>query len=439
MIIDNYDIVFHKLPKNTNNILKYDSTPQFSSNIEFPLFSAGFHHFIHQSKDKMEITKQFDNKKKVYYVMNNFERYVDDYENSIGTSSQDYFSLNKLTKSKLISDKPNILSRAFYKLWEILFMFDIVHLDKNFVSMHLAEGPGSFIQATMFYRDMFSQYSKNDKFYAVTIHPENFKDHIPPLEEKFVKYYEKENPQRFIKHKTYSKKISGGSIDKDNGDLTDPKTIRLLSGGMGSDKADLVTADGGFNWKNENIQEQEAFTLILAQIIAAVKVQKKEGHFVCKFFESFTVTTIKLVNILSALYKDVYAVKPFTSRVSNSEKYFVCMGFFGISDKEYSNLENILTESSKNKQNIVDIYPKFNFDNNLFNTLVQVNIDIANKQFININEIIDFINKQNYRGDVYTKRREMQIDASKFWTNLFFPPIDKFQENRQKIKTYLSL
>ena len=54
--------------------------------------------------------------------------------------------------------KPDILSRAFYKLWELFFMFDLIDLkSKDFVSAHLAEGPGSFIQATMFYRDKFAK------------------------------------------------------------------------------------------------------------------------------------------------------------------------------------------------------------------------------------------------------------------------------------------
>ena len=53
----------------------------------------------------------------------------------------------------------------------------------------------------------------------------------------------------------------------DNGDLTDKKTRILFGGNFKQRKADFITADGGFDWKNENIQEQEAFKLILAQII----------------------------------------------------------------------------------------------------------------------------------------------------------------------------
>ena len=53
-------------------------------------------------------------------------------------------------------------------------IYDLIDINnKNFVSAHLAEGPGSFIQATMFYREKYSKYWKDDKYYAITIHPED--------------------------------------------------------------------------------------------------------------------------------------------------------------------------------------------------------------------------------------------------------------------------
>ena len=310
---EGYVPVTYNFKDTGEDIFKHKVESQFSRNIDYPKFSYGFHHFIHQSKDKMEITEQFKGKKRVYYVLNQFERYVDDYDSDINNVSRVYFDLDP---------KPNILSRAFYKLWEILFMYDLIQIDKpNFISAHLAEGPGSFIQATMFYRDMFTKkgVSKNDKYHAITLHSEDLKKHVPPLEDSFIKYYEKEKPQRFIQHKTYPKEIAGGSLDKDNGDLTDPKTINLFGGSFQKDKVHFVTADGGFNWENENTQEQEAFKLILAQIITALKIQAKGGHFVCKFFESFTTTTVKLIAILKSFYEEVHSIKPLMSRQSNSE------------------------------------------------------------------------------------------------------------------------
>ncbi len=430
----NYIPVIHKFdPKSSGDIFKHKVDETLSKNIDYPRFSLGFHHYIHQSKDKMEITGQFEGKKKVYYILNNFERYVDDYDSDINSVSRIYFD---------IDPKPSILSRAFYKLWEMLFLFDLIQTDKpNFTSAHLAEGPGSFIQATMFFRDKYCKkgVSKNDKYHAITLHSENLGKHVPPLEESFIKYYSKEKPERFIQHKTYPKEIARISKHKDNGDITDPKTINLFGGNFKKDRAHFITADGGFNWANENTQEQEAFKLILAQIITAIKIQAKGGHFVCKFFETFTESTAKLIPVLQVFYEEVYAVKPLMSRQSNSEKYLVCRNFKDDKSKlkNIALLESVLKEVFKHKgKNIVDIFPKYKIEGDFKAALIKLNTEISNKQLILINRMVDFIQKQNYRGDTYQNSRNEQIEASKFWTNVFFPEVSQFANSKKMIEKF---
>ena len=92
-------------------------------------------------------------------------------------------------------------------------------------------------------------------------------------------------------------KIAYGSKTKDNGDLTDVKTISLFKKDMKKNKkwADIVSADGGFKWQDENMQEQEAYALLLGEIVAAISVQAKDGSFVLKLFESFTDLTLKMI------------------------------------------------------------------------------------------------------------------------------------------------
>lgn len=421
------------IPTNTDNIFDTEVNINFSTSLDYPKFSYGFHHYIHAEKNNMKILKDFENKKKVYLVMNNFERYIDNYDKSIGEISKSYFD---------IKDKPDILSRGFYKLWELMFMFDIVDTTKdNFVSAHLAEGPGSFIQAVVFFRDKFTKkgLSKNDKFYAVTLHSEENDKYVPDLEKKFVEYYEEEKPKRFFLHKTYTKQVAGGIKNKDNGDITDPKTIKLFGGDM-KEKADLITGDGGFDWANENVQEQEALRLILAEIVAAFKLQKKGGSFVLKVFETFAQTSVKFICLLASLYNKVFITKPLMSRPSNSEKYIVCVDFkYSDSDKEYKNiskqLDLLLSEAhtSKNSLKIVDIYPEYKIPKKILDHVMQINIKIANEQFKSLNEILKFINSNNYYGDTYQDHREMQIEASKYWIDLFFPDPAKYKEYKTKI------
>jgi hypothetical protein len=405
---DEYIPAVFKMPPAEGDIFKYKPDPSFSTNIDYPKFSLGFHHFIHQSKDKMEITKEFEGKKQVYLVFNKFEVDVDNYESSIRELATQYFGKGTY-----------ILSRAFYKLWELFFMFDLVPLTGNFVSAHLAEGPGSFIQATMFFRDMFAKGNKNDKYYAVTLHPEQ-KKFVPPIDEKFAN-----SDSRIHVEKTYPR--SSGKV---NGDLTDKKTIAQVGGQFKDSKAHFITADGGFEWKNENVQEQEAFNLILGEIITAVKIQGKGGNFVCKIFESFTEVTVKFILILQSFYAEVYAVKPLTSRRSNSEKYLVCLGFKHGESKEkdsaIAKLEDVLEQSNKSGLNMVSLFPDYNINENTKTAIIKMNTSIANFQFIRINQIVDFIQKQNYRGDTYQNRREMQIEANKYWVDKFLPEAKAF-------------
>jgi 23S rRNA U2552 (ribose-2'-O)-methylase RlmE/FtsJ len=422
--------------KSTKTIFDSNEEIVLNATIDYPRCSLGFHHYIHAAKNDTEILKQFENKKKVYLVINPFERYIDSYNKSIGDISKSYFDLGK--------DKiPDILSRGFYKLWELFFMFDLIDTTKeNFVSAHLAEGPGSFIQATIFFRDMFSKkgVSKNDKFYAITLHPEDTKGHVPELERKFIDYYADEKPRRFFQHETVNKKQSGGRLD--NGDLMNPETLKNFYGGGDStvkEKVDLITADGGFEWVNENIQEQEYFKLLFSQIIFAINMQKKGGSFVCKFFETFTTTSSKFILILTALYDKVFFVKPLTSRQSNSEKYAVCIGFkHGESDTEIKSILKTLNkmheEIYKNPNlNIVDIFPEYKFNSDFLSRMINMNLSILNLQFKAIGDIIIFINSQNYYGDTYQESRDTQILAADYWTKLFFMPENEFKENKKNI------
>jgi 23S rRNA U2552 (ribose-2'-O)-methylase RlmE/FtsJ len=409
-----------ELPKVNGNkleLLDLDAEPSFSKYIEYPLFNLGFQHYIHATKNKMKGIEKFEKKKN---IINEFEHYIDEYKESMGDVSKEFFEIGK--------DRPEILSRAFYKLWELITMFDLIDTkEKDFVSAHLAEGPGSFIQATMFFREFYAKNYKQDKYFAVTLHNEKeLNKHVPELHKDFIDFYEKEKPQRLFIHKTYSKKIAGGKSKKDNGDLLNPKTLKnFVAGSMNGEKAHFVTADGGLNWDEENRQEQDALPLIFSQILTALKVQASGGNFVCKFFETFTTTSAKLISILSELYETVYIAKPFTSRRANSEKYIVCKNFkFEDKDAKFNkfmkSLEYIHEEMFKSNKHLVKILPEYNLTDDFINCLRHVNIYIANSQYKAINEMIIFINAQNFFGDEYQFYRRQQIEANKFWINTFF-------------------
>jgi len=397
------------------DITGYDIKPVFSERVDMPRFSLGFHHWIHASKSKTEENfKKFDKKKKVYQVVNGYERYVDNYDKSIGIISQKY--------------EKNILSRAFYKLWEILCYYDLIDTSQtNFVSAHLAEGPGSFVQATIVFRQLYSKNIKNDSYHAITIHGDKNDEQEEDVPNKFF-----EHPNLKI-HKTYNKSISRSSETKDNGDLTSTKTIKNFKKELNV-KVDLVTGDGGFEWNNENIQEQECALLIYSQIITALQIQKKGGSFVLKMFEMFTKISCKFIIILKYFYETVYIVKPLTSRDSNSERYIICKNFkFDEKHKIHTYIDQMLDILDLKNNFMTDIYPDIDLPQKLILEILTINLDLSNLQFSVINKMIEYIEGSDYYGDKYNDFRDRQIRLTDYWVSIFMSEQNKNIENAKKI------
>jgi 23S rRNA U2552 (ribose-2'-O)-methylase RlmE/FtsJ len=353
--------------------------------------------------------------------------------------------LENFIKTKIDPKSPPLLSRAFLKLWELIINFDLIPSTNNFVSAHLAEGPGSFIQATILYRDLLEKEkkiksSKTDKYYAVTLHSDN--EHLL-MQKEFINYYSNEKPKRLNILETVSRKdmkdmyggAKSGNSKEFNKNLTDGDITRLhtinLFGGSKNEKngfaepADFITADGGFDWKNENLQEQEAYKLIFSEILTALKCQKNGGNFVLKIFETYTLNTIKLIELLRTFYDEVIISKPFTSRISNSEKYLVCKGYVSkkFTAQIAKKLEDMLNLMNKNSQfNIIEIFSDFKLDKDLFDIYKNINIQLTLQQYVGINNIIKFINLDNYNGIEYNEYLDKQIEASNFWVNTFLEP-----------------
>ena len=69
-----------------------------------------------------------------------------------------------------------------------------------------------------------------------------------------------------------------------------------------SNKFDIITGDGGFDFsKNFNNQENICNKLILAQILYAITMQKKNGSFILKIFDIFSKATIDFLYLLVIL------------------------------------------------------------------------------------------------------------------------------------------
>lgn len=451
---------------NSKNILDTSNDVIFSNNIAYPEISLGFNHFIHKTKDKTEELSEYNNRKKIYLVTSLFEKNIDKREEGVDHSID--FAIHKFIKENIKPDAPRILSRAFLKIWEIIIYFDLIPDSETFVSAHVAEGPGSFIQATILYRDLLESLkkiksTKKDKYYGVTLDTNN--KHLQ-IEKDFINYYSKDGKRlnimdtiptvefaklkdsKFSNDLDEKKELFGGaeispSIENlSDGDITDLHTINLfksyMKGGAKEfpEEADLVTADGGFDWKDENLQEQEAYALIFGEIVTALKVQKNGGNFVIKIFETFTSNTLKFIEILKNLYKEVYICKPFTSRASNSEKYVVCKNYIkkNFNKNFEKKLDDMITEFKKNSDyKINTVFPEYKISKEDFNFYKFINEKIWLKQYEAINNMIKFIKLDNKNGVEYHEFLAKQIEASTFWNGLFLN-----NANYSKIYNYVN-
>lgn len=418
--MNDYKIQVIKLKKDKSNIFDNEFKLIKSKNQIEPLLELGFHYYLHQAKDKMEIldSEKFKNKD-FYLIVNKFEHIIKDNNVDIKTNTENFFNIKN--KNKLI------LSRAYYKLWEILIFFDILPKDKSVITAHLAEGPGSFVQAIIMYRDKYNnEKSTNDKYCAITLDDKN---NTPNLNKKRLECYSKKENQRYFQHKT---------TKKDNGDLTKLDTINNFVKDIENykDKATLVTADGGFIWTNENYQEQESYKLLLGEILTCLKIQKNGGSFVLKIFDIFTKVTIKLISIIQHFYKDVYIFKPFMSRPSNSEKYIIAKDFSP--GKNFSNeikkLEDLLLDfNTIGSDYVFDIISDYSINDELNNQIRKFNCLLASIQFTEINKIISYINKKDYFGEDYHNYKKEQIKANNYWIKLFYQDMETITKIRNKI------
>ena len=301
---------------------------------------------------------------------------------------------NKISISKL---KP--LSRSFYKMIELWKMFKLGEI-KNAQSLtqtintfHLAEGPGGFIEATSYMRK-----NSNDVYYGMTL----------LNDDPGCPGWKKSNT--FLENNPNVKIING----KDGtGDILKIENYEYCKDNF-INSMDIITADGGIDVSNDfNKQEKLVSKLIIAEIIYAVTMQKKGGHFILKIFDIFSKLTVDALYLLSCLYSEVYVTKPHTSRLANSEKYIVCRNFllddssclYNAFYKEFSKLDTL-----NEIQSILSIEHDYYF----LNKIEEINVVLGQRQLENIITTLNMIsNRNNY--DKIDNMKKLHIQKSITW------------------------
>lgn len=351
--------------------------------------------YINESVEKY--LKQ--NKEKInehYNEWDNYKKYTNQYEF--------IHSVIPYVNRSVANLKP--ISRAFYKLVELYKIHRILdNLPKNINTFHLAEGPGGFIEATAYLRK-----NKLDNYYGISLIEEN-NSSIPG-------WNKMENVLN-----TYKNIYIEEGVDK-KGDLYNYKNLLYCTDHY--NKMDIITADGGIDFSIDfNEQENMAVRLIFTQVLYALLMQKKNGHFILKMFDIFLKPSVDILFILSCFYKKIYVTKPNTSRSANSEKYIICKYF------KYDSIDNIKEKCI----NILKIIRKINFKEyyirsiinidipyNFKNQLQELNTTLGVKQIENIRNTIKLINMRDNKKEKIQYHINNNIEKCIYWCKKYDIP-----------------
>lgn len=228
----------------------------------------------------------------------------------------------------------------------------------------------------------------------------------------------------------YNAKISNSSIQIDNlNEKTKSGTYYDL----------IVSNKHNLNNKDICFEEQHNYSILLEEIIDILTFQNKNGTSIIKIFDTFTMVTIKMVYILSSFYSEIYIIKPSYLRKTSSMRYLICKNFKydRIKNKTYLNktIESLKKcfDSIDTNMYIHDIFELLTVPQDFLYVTKFINTKLLNQQQILMNKIIDYINKKDYFGDVYHKNKEIQINNTKWWRNIFFPPIKNLYDKNIEI------
>ena len=134
-----------------------------------------------------------------------------------------------------------------------------------------------------------------------------------------------------------------------------------------------------------------------SDILALIKnVLNKDGIFIIKVRTILSNDIVCFINSLCSLFKDVDIYRPKVTNIWLGNKYIVCKGF---NQKEVKNNCSI--------------------DTGILERITEINNVTMTEQAVNINRVVDYINKRNYFSDEYFEYFEKQKKAHNKWIETF--------------------
>jgi 23S rRNA U2552 (ribose-2'-O)-methylase RlmE/FtsJ len=266
--------------------------------------------------------------------------------------------------------KKQVISRAYFKLYEIIYYEPIV-LSEKLNCFFMCEAPGGFIECVS---DIRRKKNLRTEYISVS------------KQDQYIKY------DRYLDESClFYEDIVLNTFQVIN------KVLKRFP-----NKLDLITADGGFDIKQFNAQEIITSKLLLSEIYIAVNCQKVGGMFIIKFFDMFSHNSVMYYLLLCNMYSYVKIIKPKSSRNCNSERYLVCYNFKGIVNKD---LHTIINQFTLLNNEVTLIYPNYTFSEDLIKKLKAFNNLIVYEQVKTIKESIKMVQSK----DLYIQNLLMNL------------------------------
>lgn len=342
------------------------------NHIDYDIENTDFGYFIKKTDD-ININLNIIN----IELTNKINKYKNDlFNNNLWSEfrkiSNNYEIVNIILNNKNIGiSELRPLSRSYYKIIEIVNDYKLIkNLDKYFTNINkivlIAEAPGGFLEGL---NDLIGN---STDYYAISLIKND--NNIPNWDYAKKKYINNDNIH-FL-------------LGKDNtGNLYKIINIFNYINTIGFHSVELITSDGGLDFSQNYINQEKLFyRLFLCEITLALSLQKKNGVFICKFFEFNTIFTIKILYILYLFYDEVLITKPNISRKANSEKYLICKNLKKNVPKNI--LKNFYKIIINWDDNITDIF-KFNIPNYFLSSMKIYNNIMLEKQLSHFKYIYD--------------------------------------------------
>jgi 23S rRNA U2552 (ribose-2'-O)-methylase RlmE/FtsJ len=418
IIFSYQDINFNILEKDINTICKNINIKPITSKkkieqvnelIKFRLNKQYHNLTIINKKLLDEINKYKTMISKNSYEWNKYKLFTNDYEMVYNS---------KYSNNSIANKKP--LSRSYFKMIEIANKYLTKWINgttKQIKTLHLAEGPGGFIEALLDLRKKNISINK-DLYYGISLTTDK---NIPGWDKSI----------KFLKNNNNVKIITGLT---GNGDLINIDNIKYLHTRLGG-KMNIITADGGFNFSiNQYIQEYNASQLIFSELVAALGCLSIDGIYIYKIYDMSYKITADILFITQCFFTEMEIFKPLTSRAGNSERYVICKGFKGIYSEDINKLLKILELwNNNNNSNNIEIekimrnklfYEKNNYNvenisiidafvintpQAFYNLIIKINKIFNDKQIENIKDTLNINNCNKWIIERKEQQRKLAI------------------------------